>query len=479
MWIGSLDGLFRVKGGKSTRYTTADGLSSNAVRSITQDPDGVMWIGMTNGLVKYAHGVFTAYRFEALGPAPELLTFLKDREGSVWVGSRRLGLARLRASHFSSYSTQNGLPDEYVASVFQHSSGTMWVGTRKGLAVFRDGHFQPFIERSGLPATVVSSIAEDREGHLWVGTDRGLFRSTRPPSCAAPTCDVQFTQLKSDEILDRYIRVVFADRAGTIWVGHRSRRADRLREHRFVKFTTGNGLSSNAVRAIQEDRDGALWIGTRGGGLDRLEDGRFTAYTTKDGLPNNSVQALFMDSEDVLWIGTRQGLSRLKNGKFTTYTVTDGLFSSFVHSIVEDDDRNLWMTCSRGVFRVKKQELTDFAGGKDQQGRVLSLRSSRTDCEHGRRRGPSSGRIQSGRRIHLVRHDGRPERRRPAEALAQFAAAAGAHRRRLHRSSGSSGRMQVAEAAPGRGDLALRYTALSFVAPEAVRFKYKLDRVRS
>ncbi len=34
---------------------------------------------------------------------------------------------------------------------------------------------------------------------------------------------------------------------------------------------------------------------------------------------------------------------------------------------------------------------------------------------------------------------------------------------------------QVAEAAPGRGELAFRYTALSFVAPEKVRFKYKLD----
>ncbi len=186
LWVGTLDGLFRVKGGNSTRYTTADGLSSNAVRSITQDPDGVMWIGTADGLVRYAHGMFTAYTFEELGPAPELLTFLKDREGSVWVGSRRLGLARLRSSHFSSYSTREraagrvcrvGVPALVRNHVGRH---------RKGLAAFRDGRFQPFVERSGLPATVVSSIAEDREGHLWVGTERGLFRSTRPPSCSAP-----------------------------------------------------------------------------------------------------------------------------------------------------------------------------------------------------------------------------------------------------------------------------------------------------
>ena len=102
LWVGTFDGVFHVKGGKSTRFSTRDGLSSQAVRYITQDPDGVMWIGMESGLAKYERGVFKAYTFEALGPAPELLTFLKDREGSVWVGSRSLGLARLRASHFTS-----------------------------------------------------------------------------------------------------------------------------------------------------------------------------------------------------------------------------------------------------------------------------------------------------------------------------------------------------------------------------------------
>src|SRR6185436_6172617 len=34
---------------------------------------------------------------------------------------------------------------------------------------------------------------------------------------------------------------------------------------------------------------------------------------------------------------------------------------------------------------------------------------------------------------------------------------------------------QLAHAAPGRGDMVFRYTGLSFIAPEKVHFKYRLD----
>ena len=470
LWIGTLDGLFSLKGSTSTRYP----LPSGRVRSITQDADGVMWIGMSRGLVRYARGVFTMYTFEELGPTPDIQTFLRDSEGSFWVGTRSLGLARVRATQFTSYSTRNGLPDEYVASVFQHSSGTMWAGTNSGPAAFLNGRFQPFVESSGLPATLVSSIAEDREGRLWVGTQAGLFRSTRPPSCSAASCDVQFTQLKYDESLDRHIRVIFRDSAGTMWAGTNVDGLFAYKNGRFVKYTTSNGLPSNSVRAIQEDRDGALWIGTRGGGLGRLKDGRFTTYTMKDGLPNNSAQTLFMDTEGTLWIGTRQGLGRLKNGRFTTYRVTDGLYSNFVYSIIEGGEGSLWMSCSKGLFRVKRRELTDFADG-----RITGVES----FPYG---------LQDGLHSAVASVGHYPSTYKAADGSLWFAMTASltvldplklshnllpppVHVEDVSIDHRVFLRNQAAEAAPGRGELAFRYTALSFVAPEKVRFKYKLD----
>ena len=172
-----------------------------------------------HGLVKYEHGMFTPYTFEALG-----------RRRNCWrsEGSRGSVLARIPESRSGPTAARdisaltprrNGLPDDYVASVFQDSSGTMWVGTRQGTGGIAGWAFPAFVGGSGLPADVVSSLAEDRDGYLWVGTERGLFRSTRPPSCSGPRCDAQFTQVKSDEtprrVRQRRLRRIERARSGS------------------------------------------------------------------------------------------------------------------------------------------------------------------------------------------------------------------------------------------------------------------------
>ena len=164
----------------------------------------------------------------------------------------------------------------------------------------------------------------------------------------------------------------------------------------------------------------------------------------------------------------------MNNGKFTTYTAADGLYSSFVHSIVEGDDSNLWMGCSRGVFRVSKKELTEFAAGK-----TKSVESVPYGLTHGLRS-----------TVATVGHQ--PGAYKATDGSIWFAMTGGlsvvdprqivhnvlpppVHIEEVSIDQRTFALNQVAEAAPGRGELAFRYTALSLVAPEAVRFIYKLD----
>ena len=90
LWIGTYGGgLSRLKDGKFTVYTTADGLVSNYVSSILADEnDGSVWIGTEAGLSRFQHGRFVTYTSKD-DPAPAVRVLHRDTDGSLWIGTIR------------------------------------------------------------------------------------------------------------------------------------------------------------------------------------------------------------------------------------------------------------------------------------------------------------------------------------------------------------------------------------------------------
>jgi PAS domain S-box-containing protein len=474
IWIASADGLYRVNGDRLTRYTAADGLPSTRIRFVAEGPGGELWVGTANGLARHDRGAFAIYDFGSDWESPDFVAFVRDHEGSFWLGSRNLGLAHLWRGQFSSYTTKDGLSDPYVASVHEDDTGTTWIGTRGGLNALHGGRIETFGTQQGLPQRQVSSIEIDRAGYVWAGTEVGLFRSTSPRPCSAKQCAPTFVEITEGALAGTYIRGVVADDRGVIWVGSNRSGLFAYRDGRFTQYTAKDGLAHDAVRAIQRDREGAIWIGTRGGGISSFKDGKFTTYTDQQGLVDNGVQGLFVDRDDTLWIATRHGLSRFRNGTFTTYTAAHGLLSSFVYSMAEDRLGNFWMTSAQGVFKVRKQELHDFADGK-----IPAVTSSVYGVEHGLSSTVGTVGHQPG--AHVAR-DGRvwfpmtvgvnvvapeslvPNLLPPPVHIEDMSIDA-----RLFQTN------QLVTAEPGRGDLVFRYTGLSLLTPEKVRFRYKLE----
>ena len=356
MWLGTLDGLFRIKDGRSTRYTTEDGLASNRMRSIMLDADGVLWIGTTSGVTTYDKGVFTSHTFGAGGGfvvRREHDDRRSRRQHLDWIADRRPRPRAARAIHQLRCARRPArrLRCHRHRRQSGHDSGS---ARMRGSARSGTDACRPLPRTNGLPQTLISSRDRRSDGTICgSATEVGVFKSAQPLDCRRRARAIpSFVQ-----VTDGFARVLFEDRDGTLWIGTNLDGLASYRSGVLTKYTMKDGLPNNAVRAIQQDRDGSLWIGTRGGGLARFKDGDFTTYTEKDGLATSGVQALFMDRDNTLWIGTRQGLNRFKDGKFTTYTVNDGLYSSFVYNIVEDDLGSLWMSCSKGAFSVSKREL--------------------------------------------------------------------------------------------------------------------------
>src|SRR5207253_10401178 len=55
----------------------------------------------------------------------------------------------------------------------------------------------------------------------------------------------------------------------------------------------------------------SLWFGTYGNGLNRLKDGKFIRYTTKDGLLDHVVSQILEDDRGNFWITGNKGIYRL------------------------------------------------------------------------------------------------------------------------------------------------------------------------
>ena len=461
LWVGTFGGLFRLRDGRWTRYAAEDGLASGVVHEVYEDPAGNLWVTTDAGLNEYRDGGFVSHRIAfAHWYRPDLTRVRMDREGSLWVGSGSQGLVCLRPTQFQRWTSEHGLASNYVSSVLQDAAGTIWVGTNRGLSVLRGDVLSTFAFPPTAPPNV-TAMGLDRRGRLLIGTKTGVY-------VAGEGKDL--TPL----VKDLYARMIYTDRAGAIWISTDNDGLARYEDGRLVTYTGKDGLGTDPVRALAEDGRGALWIGTRGGGLTRLLDGQFTTFTRRDGLPSYYIHAILPDGDGTLWIATRQGVVRFKNGQFCAVTVREGLYSTFVYCFVDDGAGSLWMSCSQGIFRVSKQELHDVADGKRP-----AVTFDAYGLEHG-----------LGGIVGTVGHH--PGGWRTSDGRIWFATANGAaavvparpphnevvppvHIEELEADQRRVPMAGTMELPPGRGDLIFRYTALSFVAPENVKFKYWLE----
>jgi signal transduction histidine kinase len=267
------------------------------------------------------------------------------------------------------------------------------------------------------------------------------------------------------------------DRSGVLWIGT-DRGLLRYRDEKFTLYTARDGLAGDDVKAIHLDRNGDLWFGTYSG-LSLLKDGRFISLTEADGLAGDRVRAIHEDEEGALWIGTYDaGMSRLKDGRFTNYTVREGLTNNGVFQIIDDLRGNFWMSSNRGIYRVSRRQLADFAAG-----RVSSITSVsygkedglvNTECNGGRQ--PSGVRARDGRLwfptqggVAVIDVASLATNPLPPPVVIEDVIL---DRKQI-------GFNEEVRIDPGQENLEIHYTGLSFIKPEQMRFRYRMEGLDS
>ncbi len=186
LWVGTPDGLNRIRGSAVDAFTSADGLPDDFIRSLLADAAGSVWIGTRRGL---AHLTFQADSkgatlsgahmqifTQADGLGSDLVgAMARDKYGDLWVATFA-GLSRLHGGKIQNYTTADGLSSNVITALLARSDGTLLIGTQDHGWNVWDGKRFSATKGDGLEQTTIHAILDDGAGHLWFATGNGIAR---------------------------------------------------------------------------------------------------------------------------------------------------------------------------------------------------------------------------------------------------------------------------------------------------------------
>jgi signal transduction histidine kinase/ligand-binding sensor domain-containing protein len=127
----------------------------------------------------------------------------------------------------------------------------------------------------------------------------------------------------------------------------------------FDTFGVDQGLRNLTVTAIRQDRQGFLWVGTQNG-LYRFDGHRFLHYSTGDGLPADAITGLYESRDGTLWVGTERGLSWRTGVRFASSS-NDALRPlSFTQGIADAASGGMYIATNSGLARASKDLKLEF-----------------------------------------------------------------------------------------------------------------------
>ena len=253
LWITTArGGLVKLSDGKFLTYSTPEGLVHKKVNSVIEDHNGVFWIGTDEGLSLFRDGKFQQNTVTETFKGIRIRHITQDKDGTVWLATySRLGTVSYKDGRFESYSTEDGLSSNRCRVSLTDSRGNLWIGTSKGLNRISSGEVTRYTRSNGMTNDYIMTVFEDASQTIWVGTDGGGIAYLRNDGFHFLTT--------RDGLAANIVFKIFQDEGKNLWIASNGG-LSRYKDGSFFNFTVKDGLKSDAIfQAIEDDR-GQLWM---------------------------------------------------------------------------------------------------------------------------------------------------------------------------------------------------------------------------
>ena len=419
LWIGTIaQGFFRVYGGRIQHFDRSDSLSSNSVQCFYQDREGTIWVVTSSGIDNFRDLHVASYSMREGLAADGVMSALASHDGGLWILENTEVVQKLQGSKLSTLLPRRGVPGHHVSTFFEDHAGRLWFGLEDGLYVDDYGLFRPIVRADGMPLGIVFSITEDAGHDIWV-------------------------------------------RAGA--------HLDRIRDFKVREELSSPQISTAYILAATPD--GGIILGFVDGELVKYRDGLVQSVASNETGNASQIRDLVVDSDGTVWGTTLNELFCLRGLKRENLTERNGLPCDGVFALVEDDSRAIWLYTKCGLVRITRSDLDNWWQDPDRaihaevldegdgvQPGLTSLKPQATRTSDGRLW------FANGRVLQMVGVDHLRTNPIPPPVEVETVTA----------DRGSYAPREGLRLPPRTRDLEIAYTALSYAAPQKVRFRYKL-----
>ena len=320
---------------------------------------------------------------------------------------------------FNHLTTDNGLSQFSVNSLYIDENGILWIATREGLNRYNGNDIRTYKLSKNDPHSLfcntVLRITGDQNGKLYLLCTEGVAQFDLTTQRFTTLLQGKINSIyykdglfigKKNEIyryneqtgnFDLFYQMagenieIFClfENKGEMWIGTTSEGVFKLKldGHRLT-----HPIEKGNITSIYRDNAGELWIGSWENGLFRVKtDGSIENLRNDPANPHSLssdfVRACCEDNLGNIWIGTFNGLNRYNKstGIFQNHaaddTLNEGLTHSSIWCIVKDKQGTLWLgTYFGGVnyFNPEYEIYTSYRVGRNEKDGLSSPIVGRT-----------------------------------------------------------------------------------------------------
>lgn len=190
LWIGTFEhgiDVMDIKTGKVKKHyltgSAQNDLKSNFALCFIHNREGKIIIGTSHGLYWYDREKDNFPRYQEVPLGSFITSIIEDHNKIIWAGTNSAGAfwfdpATGRHGHLQNeINNKNTLSNNSINDIYEDSSDNIWFATEGGGITKLDStrkKFTSFTTNNGLPGDFVYKILEDDEKTLWAATSNGL-----------------------------------------------------------------------------------------------------------------------------------------------------------------------------------------------------------------------------------------------------------------------------------------------------------------